>query len=147
MNVRDAMTKDPACCTPDTKLEDVAKQMVEHDCGCLPVVDDLDSKRPVGVITDRDIVCRAVATGKDARTLTARECMTTPAVTIRDDSEIDDCCELMEAKQVRRVPVVDESGQCCGIVAQADIARREEPRVGRIVKAVSRPTATASNVR
>ena len=57
MNVGEIMTKDPACCTPDTGLQEVAKMMVDSDCGCIPVVDGENSKMPVGMITDRDITC------------------------------------------------------------------------------------------
>ena len=63
MNVAEIMTKDPACCTPDTSPQEVAQMMVECDCGCVPVVDSKDSKMPVGMITDRDITVRVVAKG------------------------------------------------------------------------------------
>src|SRR5688500_19096728 len=76
MQVREIMTSDPACCTPDTNLQDVACMMIECDCGAIPVVDDLDSGRVIGMITDRDITCRTVAQRKnplDLTTLTAKE--------------------------------------------------------------------------
>ena len=72
MNVGEIMTKDPACCTPDTRLQEVAKMMVDNDCGCIPVVDDEGSKMPVGMITDRDITCRVVANGQNPLDLTAQ---------------------------------------------------------------------------
>jgi CBS domain-containing protein len=65
MNVGEIMTKDPACCTPDTGLQEVAQMMVDCDCGCIPVVDSEGSKMPVGMITDRDITCRVVAKGQN----------------------------------------------------------------------------------
>lgn len=145
MQVRDVMTSDPACCTPDSTLQRVAELMVENDCGEIPVVDNIASMKPIGVITDRDITCRAVAKGLNPATLTAGDCMTQPCVTVKPDTTIDACCNLMEEKQIRRVPVVDESGACCGIVALADIAKHAgKSDAGELVKEVSEPTRSSS---
>ena len=122
MNVQDIMTKDPACCTADTSLEEVAKIMVDHDCGCVPVVDSEDTKIPVGMITDRDITTRVVAEGRNPLDLTAADAMTSTVVSVTPETSIEECCNVMESSQIRRVAVVDENGSCCGIVAQADIA-------------------------
>ena len=122
MNVQEIMTKDPACCTQDTGLQEVAKMMVDNDCGCIPIVDSKDSKKPVGIITDRDIATRVVAEGKNPLDLTAKDAMTKNVVTVTPEMSIEDCCNLMEEKQLRRIAVVDQNGACCGIVAQADIA-------------------------
>src|SRR5206468_3204334 len=125
----------------DTSLQDVAILMVEHDCGEIPVVDNLQSKRPVGVVTDRDITCRTVALGKNPLELRARDCMSSPAVTVTPETGLDDCCSVMEDNQLRRIPVVDESGCCCGIVSQADIAQNaSKSDAGAVVKEVSRKT-------
>lgn len=123
MQVRDVMTENPAVCTPDTPLQEIAGLMVEHDCGCIPVVDSRASLKPVGVITDRDITCRTVAQGKNPLEMTAGDCMTNSAETVTPEMSIEECCEVMEQNQLRRILVVDESGACCGIVAQADIAK------------------------
>ena len=145
MEVKDIMTPDPACCTPDTTLQRVAELMVENDCGEIPVVENLTNKLPVGVVTDRDIVCRTVAKGLNPLTLTASEYMTTPCVTVTPETSLDECCRVLEEKQIRRVPVVDASGSCCGIVALADIARHAQKReAGEVVKEVSEPSASAS---
>ena len=141
MKVKEIMSKDPACCTRETSLQDVAVLMVEHDCGEIPVVDSLQSKRPVGVITDRDITVRSVALGKNPLELRARDCMSSPAVTVSPESDLDECCRLMEENQLRRIPVVDESGCCCGIVSQADIARNaSDDDAGEVVKEISEKT-------
>ena len=141
MKVKGIMSKDPACCTRETSLQDVAVLMVEHDCGEIPVVDSLQSKRPVGVITDRDITVRSVALGKNPLELRARDCMSSPAVTVSPESDLDECCRLMEENQLRRIPVVDESGCCCGIVSQADIARNaSDDDAGEVVKEISEKT-------
>ena len=122
MNVREIMTKDPACCTPDTNLQEVAQLMVDHDCGCVPVVDSQESRMPLGMITDRDITCRVVAKGQNPLDLTAGDAMTSTVVSVTPDTSIEECCNVMEQSQIRRVAVVDENGSCCGIIAQADIA-------------------------
>lgn len=142
MKVREIMTSNPTCCTPDTSLREVAQMMVENDCGPIPVVDDLRARRPVGVITDRDIVCRAVAQGINPTELIARQVMSTPAITIRPDMRVEDCCKILEENQVRRAPVEDEKGQCCGIVSLADIAQTApEKLTGEVVRTVSQRTA------
>jgi CBS domain-containing protein len=144
MQMRDAMTKDPVCCTPDTTIEAAARMMLERDCGAIPVVADLASRTPVGIITDRDIVTRVVAKGIDPMGLSVRECMTAPAVTILEDAGLDDCVELLQLGQLRRVIVVDRTGACVGIVAQADIARCASKReTGDLVREVSKPTEPA----
>ncbi|MBI4375054.1 MAG: CBS domain-containing protein [Elusimicrobia bacterium] len=136
--VKDIMTEDPACCTPETRLQDVARMMVEEDCGEIPVVESEQSKKPVGVITDRDIVCRAVAQGKNPLELTAKDCMSSPCVTVKTETSLADCCKTMEDNRIRRVPVIDEGGDCRGIVSQADIAIKGEPRTAaEVVKKVS----------
>ena len=146
MQVKDVMTPTPACCTEDTTLEEVANLMVENDCGAIPVVDSEDSKRPVGLITDRDIVCRAVAEGLNPLDLTATDCMTSNVLTVTEQSSFEECCRLMEEKQVRRVPVVDENGALVGIVALADVAREgRKTTAGEVVKEVSDPTASAAS--
>jgi CBS domain-containing protein len=147
MKAKDVMTPNPACCTPETGLREVAQMFIDHDCGAIPVVDDLVSRRPIGIVTDRDIACRAVAAGKNALELKASDCMTATCVTVPLDASLDDCCEVMEKNQVRRILVVDEAGCCCGVIAQADIALRgKEKKAGEVVKEVSRPTTTASAV-
>lgn len=147
MQLRDIMTADPACCTPETNLRDVARVMVDEDCGALPVLENEQSRKPIGIVTDRDIVCRLVAQGRNPLDSTARDAMTGEAVTVRQDASLEECEKLMEQKQVRRVPVVDQNGACCGIVAQADIALRAGSRqAGEVVKDISRPSGRASKV-
>ena len=145
MKVRDIMTTDVACCTPETPLQEVARMMVDNDCGEIPVVDARGSMRPVGVVTDRDITCRVVALGENALERTAKDCMSSPAISVRPEDDVDDCIRTLEDHQIRRVPVVDASGRCCGMVAQADIARHGSKRdAAEVVREVSKPTDAAS---
>ena len=139
MNVSEIMTKDPACCTADTPLQEVAQIMVEHDCGCVPIVDSEDSRMPVGMLTDRDITTRVVAKGQNPLDLTAGDAMTSTVVSVTPDTSVEECCNVMEQSQIRRVAVVDENGACCGIVAQADVATNAAARqTAEVVQEVSK---------
>ncbi len=139
MKITDIMTKDPTCCTKDNTLQEVAKMMNDNDCGCIPVVENEDSKKPVGVITDRDITCRTVAEGKNPLELKVGDAMTANVETVKQDTSVEDCCNLMEEKQIRRVVVVDNDGKCCGIVAQADIAiNANDQKTAEVVQKVSK---------
>lgn len=139
MLVRDVMTKVPTCCTPEATVAAVARMMLDRDCGAIPVVADLVGRRPVGVVTDRDIVVRTIALGHDPMGMPVQACMTSPVVTVADDTPLDDCVELLELSQLRRVLVVDEAGACVGIVALADIALCASKReTGDLVREVSK---------
>jgi CBS domain-containing protein len=123
MTVASAMTKSPACCTPETSLAAVARMMIDNDCGQIPVVDDLDSRRLAGVLTDRDIATRIVAAGLNSAEALAGDCMTAPCLSVTAETSLKDCCELMESNKVRRLPVVDRDGGVVGIVSLADVSR------------------------
>lgn len=145
MQVREIMTADPACCTSTTTLQDVAQMMIDYDCGEIPVVENIENTMPVGVITDRDIVCRTVARGLNPLDLTAGDCMTTHCVTVTPEMSVEECCRILEDNKIRRVPVVDAGGCCCGIVALADIAlHAKQNATAEVVKEVSEPSAAAS---
>jgi CBS domain-containing protein len=147
MYVREFMSSDPACCTPRTSLADVARLMVERNCGEIPVVASGDSGRLVGVITDRDITCRSVARGLNPLDLTAEACMSSPVITVTAGTALEECCRTLEQHQIRRVPVVDEAGSCCGVVSQADIARVADRKLtGEVVREVSRASSAPSRV-
>jgi CBS domain-containing protein len=136
------MTESPACCTPETGVQSVAQLMVDNDCGCIPVVESEETGKPVGVITDRDIVTRAVAEGRNPLDLTAADVMTKNVITVTPGTSIEECCDLMEQQQIRRITVVDDSGSCCGIVAQADIANHADQRkTAEVVQEVSKASA------
>jgi CBS domain-containing protein len=140
VKVKEVMTYEPACCVVSTSLEDVAKMMVECDCGEIPVIDSEDSRKPIGVVTDRDIVVRTIACGKNPLQMTAGDCMSQPCVTVSPDTTVDECCRILEKHQIRRVPVVDVNGTCCGIVALADVALNAQPTTtGEVVREVSEP--------
>jgi CBS domain-containing protein len=144
MQVQEIMTTNPACCGADTPMQDVAKLMADRDCGEIPIIDQ--GGHPVGVVTDRDIACRGTAEGK-APSTPVREVMSNPVITANPEMSLEDCCKTLEDNQIRRMPVVDENGACCGMISQADIAlHASEHETAQVVHDVSRPTPEASRV-
>jgi CBS domain-containing protein len=141
-SIGDVMTADVECCTPQTELNYVARMMADRNVGAIPVVENTDTMKPIGIITDRDIVVRVIAKNQDPYSLNASACMTRDPLTVTPQTGIEDCLQQMEARQVRRVLVVDGKGRCVGIVAQADIALRV-PRqsAAELVREVSQPRA------
>jgi len=139
MKACDLMSTDVECVTPDTKLQQAAEMMAQHDVGLLPVVDA--DQRLVGVISDRDIVCRSVAQGRNPLEMSVGDAMSQGDIwSVTEETEAESVRAMMQEHQVRRVPVVDRNGKCCGIIAQADIARQgSDPAVADVVQAVSRP--------
>jgi CBS domain-containing protein len=138
MLVKEIMTKSPAYCTPEAGLQSAAQMMCDSDCGELPVIDSKLTMMPVGVITDRDITCRSVARGKNPMELQVSDIMTSPAISVTPETDVDVCCELLEDRRIRRVLVVDDRGRLCGIVSQADIARKcGADKAGEVVSKVS----------
>jgi CBS domain-containing protein len=137
------MTENPACCKLETPLDQVARLMVQHDCGEIPVTDA--AQRVLGVITDRDIVVRVVADGKNPTAYAAETCMSQLVVTVPVDASLKEVLSTMEKHQIRRVPVVDERGSCVGMIAQADLAWSGGTReVAELVREVSRDTGKIS---
>jgi CBS domain-containing protein len=134
------MTSNPTCCDAKTNLRDVASMMKECDCGLIPVVENEQTKKPVGTITDRDIAIRVVAEGRNPLELTAGDCMTSPCITIQADASLQDCINVMQENQIRRIVVVDTNGRCAGIIAQADIARKLNAKTtAEVVGQISEP--------
>ena len=141
MKVKELMTLDPTCCTPETSLEEVARLMIDADCGAIPVVGDLTSRYPIGMVTDRDIVVRTVAKGRNPLELAARDCMTAPAITVTADTDVGACIDMLELNQIRRIIVVDREGRTCGILTQADIAMHLSKRkAGELLQEISEPS-------
>jgi CBS domain-containing protein len=137
MNIRDAMTGRPRSATPDTPLSQVAQLMETQDIGAIPI---LDGDQLVGMITDRDIVVRAVAKEKDLRKMRSREISSGELVTVGPDQDLSDALRLMAQHQVRRLPVVDDENRLVGVVSQADIALdAQDKSVGQMVAGISKP--------
>lgn len=122
MRCSDIMTRDVKTATREMTLRDAAAMMRDGDMGSVPVVED---GRLVGILTDRDIVVRAIAEGKDAMTPIS-EAMTTEIFSVGPEDFVFEAIRLMGDKQVRRVPVVGQAGELAGIIAIADIALEME---------------------
>jgi CBS domain-containing protein len=113
---RDVMTADPARCTVHATLDEVAALMIAHGRHEILVVDAAD--HPVGIITDRDIVRRVVAKGKNPLAYASVTCMSQPVVTAGPDATLDRVSQLMSDHRIRRVVIVDEAGRCAGLLSQ-----------------------------
>lgn len=136
------MTWNPVCCRPTDDVTTAARVMRDRDVGAVPVVED-DGPRLVGIVTDRDLTLRVLATEGDPRRTRLEDVMTRKVFTCRADDPVDRAIEVMERRQVRRIPIVD-GARLVGIIAQADVASRlHEPQVlAELVEEVSRPAAT-----
>ena len=143
MKAQDIMSKNPTCVTPDTTLVDAARLMKDENIGIIPVVDSKDSRRLVGVVTDRDIAIRAVAEGRDGTTTSVGHVMSANVRTSSATDSVNDVMELMGREQVRRIPIVDDRGALVGIVSQADIVleAKDDRRAEKTVEKISQPTS------
>lgn len=141
MKVQDIMSRNPTCVTPETPLAEAARLMKQEDVGVVPVVESENSKRLVGLITDRDIAIRAVAEGRDGKTTSVGHIMTSEVRSASPDDSVDDIMTLMGREQVRRVPIIDERGSLVGIVAQADIVleAKDDKQAEKTVERISQP--------
>jgi CBS domain-containing protein len=137
MKAKEVMTTDPATLGPEATLGEAATLMRQEDCGSIPIV---DGGRLVGIVTDRDIVIRAVATGKDPRSTKVSEVMSADPVCISPDTDVAEAASVMADRQIRRLPVV-EDGKLAGILVIGQIARREpdEQQTGETLKEISQP--------
>jgi CBS domain-containing protein len=136
-HVRDLMTPDPRTVERSTTIVEAAHAMREEDVGPIPIV---DGDRLVGILTDRDIVVRVVAEGRDPQSTPVEEIASRELVTVDPDQGIDEAMRLMAEHQVRRLPVCEEDGRLVGILAQADVARHvgDQP-TGEVVEHISQP--------
>ena len=137
----DVMTPDPVCCEPTDPVTRAAKIMKQHDVGSVPVVESQHSKRLLAMVTDRDLVVRVLADDRDVARATVGEAMSSSPVVCRVDDDVQKALQLMAERQLRRMPVVDQSGRLQGIIAQADIATRvrSDKQTGELVEAISEP--------
>jgi CBS domain-containing protein len=134
-SIKEVMTSDVKACEPNTTVADAAKVMAKEDVGPVPIVEE---GRLTGLVTDRDIVVRVVAEGRDPSSTTVGEIASRDLVTVSPDDDLDTALKQLAQKQVRRIPVV-EGDRLVGIVAQADIARLgSDAKTGEVVEEISR---------
>jgi CBS domain-containing protein len=134
-SIKEVMTSEVKACEPRTTVAEAAKVMAKEDVGPVPVVEE---GRLTGIVTDRDIVIRVVAEGRDPNSTTVGEIASRDLVTVSPDDDLDMALKQLAQNQVRRIPVV-EGGRLVGIVAQADIARLgSDSKTGEVVEEISR---------
>jgi CBS domain-containing protein len=132
--VQDVMTRDPGAVEASAPIIEAAEVMLREDVGSVPILED---GRLAGMLTDRDIVLRVVAEGRDARTITCAEIASRQLATIDPRQPLEEALRLMGEHQVRRLPVVEEDGKLVGILAQADVARADPADTGPLLKEIS----------
>lgn len=142
MKARELMTSQPEVVVPSDRIERAAEIMRDADVGFVPVVDDRNTMKLQGVITDRDIAIRHVAAGHE-RNCQVQEHMTSGSLeAVKADEPVERAMEVMQRAQVRRVPVVEADGRLVGVIAQADVAvdsQRGSQQVAATVEKISEP--------
>jgi CBS domain-containing protein len=139
----EVMTKKPACCLPDDLATDAAELMKNKHVGSIPIVEDQQTRKLVGIVTDRDLTVRIVAEGLDAKSTKVESIMTRNVVTCNAEDDLQKAVDTMSKHQLRRIPVVDEDHKILGIIAQADVAMHfDHPkRTAAMVKEISQANA------
>ena len=137
---RDLMTEDPTCCLPSDPVNKVAQLMKSENVGSVPVVKDHQTKELVGIVTDRDLALQIVAEARDASVTKVEDVMTRGVTACRADDDLQKAVDEMAERQVRRIPVVDDSNRIVGIIAQADVATRIEApkKTAEVVEEISK---------
>jgi CBS domain-containing protein len=135
----DVMTKNPTCCLPTDRVSVPAQLMKTENVGSIPVVENNQSKKLIGIITDRDIALQVVGFERDPKSTTVGDVMTREVVTCYADDDIQKAVDAMADHQLRRMPVVDHNHMIVGIIAQADVATRlDQPKdTAEMVKEIS----------
>lgn len=135
----EVMTKNPVCCLPDDIVSKVAQLMKSKDIGPVPIVESEQTKKLLGIVTDRDLALKIVADGRDPKTTRAKEVMTRQVVTCHAEDDLQTALDSMSGHKLRRIPVVDNNNEIVGIIAQADVATRanQPEKTGEMVKEIS----------
>jgi CBS domain-containing protein len=147
MNVGNACTREVVTCLAETALVEVATRMRDRHVGAVVVIDDEQRRRPIGVVTDRDIVIEIVATGLDAKAITAGDVMLDGLVTVTEDSGPLEAARAMRSRGVRRLPVVDREGRLAGIVTLDDLAHLLSTEMGHLARLVERQPKREARLR
>jgi CBS domain-containing protein len=135
MKISEIMHKGVECVEPDASIITVAQKMRDHDIGAIPICAD---GKAIGMVTDRDLTVRVLAESKDASKLTAKDVMTRDFIFCMDSEEVEDAIRIMEAKKIRRLPVLDDAKQLVGMISLGDISHAlSRDLAGEVTKAVS----------
>jgi len=135
----EVMTKNPICCLPNAMVAEAAELMKSENIGSIPVIEDEQSKKLVGIVTDRDMTLKIVAGGLDAKSTKVEAVMTRKVVTCLAGDDLQKALDAMAEHQLRRIPIVDNDYKVVGIIAQADVATRvDQPeKTAEMVKEIS----------
>lgn len=135
------MTAEPVCCLGTDTVDKVAQMMRSEDVGPMPVVDNFQTRKLIGIVTDRDLAMKVVAESRDSRITRVQDVMTRKVATCHPEDDLQKALDAMTANQVRRIPVLDANGAIVGIIAQADVATRQEnpTKTAEVVEEISKP--------
>ena len=136
------MTQHPVCCLPTDTVSKAAQLMKAEDVGSIPVIEDEQTMKLIGIVTDRDLALQVVANEHDARSTQVADVMTYDVITCRTGDDVQKAVDAMSQNQLRRMPVIDGEHRIVGIISQADVATRVErsEEVAEMVKEISQPT-------
>jgi CBS domain-containing protein len=137
----EVMTKNPVCCLPGDMVTNAAKLMKIGNIGSIPVIEDRQSQKLVGIVTDRDLALKIVAEGRDASSTKVEAVMTRKLVTCHAEDDMQKALDAMSEHQLRRIPIVNNDNKILGIIAQADVATRvnQPGKTAEMVKEISQP--------
>lgn len=145
LKARHVMTPDPICCLPTDTAQTAAAILRDRRVGAVPVVQDHQSRKLIGVVTDRDLCCSVVAANLEGKGILVRQVLTRKPVRCHVEDDLDACIALIERYHVRRLPVVDDKGRCVGIISLTDLAHKAHPQtVSRALVEVSRRSRRSS---
>jgi len=135
----EVMTKNPACCLQNDTVSKAAELMKSENVGAIPVVENEQTKKLVGIVTDRDLTLKIVAEGLDTASTLVDAVMTHKVMTCRAEDDLQKALDAMAMHQLRRIPIVDNDNKIVGIIAQADVATRvDQPeKTAEMVKEIS----------
>jgi CBS domain-containing protein len=135
----EVMTKNPVCCLPNDAVSKLAELMKNKDIGSVPIIENEQTKKLVGIVTDRDLAVKIVAEGRNPKSTKAEEVMTRNVVTCRAEDDLQKALDAMSGHKLRRIPVVDNNDGIVGIIAQADVATRgDQPeKTAAVVREIS----------
>jgi CBS domain-containing protein len=139
MRCEELMTRNPICVLPQDSVDRAAQLMKREDVGSLPVVESEESRRLVGIITDRDLALKVVGEGREPRSTRVESAMSRQVVTVRAGDDVQQALDRMADRQIRRIPVVDNEQKVVGIIAQADVATKvSSNKSAEVVKDISK---------
>jgi CBS domain-containing protein len=137
------MTENPVCCLANDPVEGIAQWMRTENIGSVPVVENYQTRKLIGIVTDRDLALRVIGARRDPRETQVGDVMTPNPVTCRTTDELDVAMDAMAQHQVRRLPTVDGNGQLVGIISQADLATRlrDPHKAADVIQDISQPNS------